>query len=106
MEGTGTVPHCAVLASFVATMGKVSRAAAGEASCRAVPQPLKYKNKMFVIEVVMELVIRGFEREYVGELLGIFKINSSALETLTTTGLSPHYMWTTSRLGSDTAVST
>ena len=31
MEGTGTVPHCAVLSSFVATMGKVARAAAGEA---------------------------------------------------------------------------
>ena len=29
---TGTVPHCAVLSSFVATMRKVSRAAAGGAS--------------------------------------------------------------------------
>ena len=27
MGGTGAVPHCAVLSSFVATMGKVSRAA-------------------------------------------------------------------------------
>ena len=40
-RGTGTVPHCAVLSSFVATMGKVSRAAAGGASFRAVPQPFK-----------------------------------------------------------------
>ena len=39
--GTGTVPHCAVLSSFLATMGKISRAAAGGASFRAVPQPFK-----------------------------------------------------------------
>ena len=45
MGGTGTVPHCAVLSSFVATMGKVSRAAAGQASFRAVPQPFKLKIK-------------------------------------------------------------
>ena len=41
MEGTGTVPHCAVLAIFVATLFKVSRAAAGGASFRAVQQPFK-----------------------------------------------------------------
>ena len=41
MGSTGTVPHCAVLSSFVETMGKVSRAAAGETSFRAVPQPFK-----------------------------------------------------------------
>ena len=56
MGGTGTVPHCAVLSSFVATIGKISLAAAGgppfnnredfpccgwRDSCRAVPQPFK-----------------------------------------------------------------
>ena len=41
MGGTGTVPHCAVLSSFVATMGKVSRAVARGASFRKVPQPFK-----------------------------------------------------------------
>ena len=30
MGGTGTVPHCAVLSSFAATMSKVSRATAVE----------------------------------------------------------------------------
>ena len=38
MGGTETVPHCAVLSRFVAIMEKVSRAAAGEASFRAVLQ--------------------------------------------------------------------
>ena len=41
MGGTGTVPHCAVLSSFVATMGKVSRAAVGRAYFREDPQPFK-----------------------------------------------------------------
>ena len=41
MGGTGTLPNCAVLSSFVATMGKVSRAATGGASFRAVTQPFK-----------------------------------------------------------------
>ena len=45
MGGTGNVPHCAVLSSFVATMGKVSRAAARGASFRAVMQPFKYIKK-------------------------------------------------------------
>ena len=36
MESAGTIPHSAVLSSFVATMGKASRAAAGGASYRAV----------------------------------------------------------------------
>ena len=41
--GTETVPHCAVLSSFAATMGKVSRAADGRASFGIVPQPFKLK---------------------------------------------------------------
>ena len=48
--GTGTVLHCAVLSSFVATMGKVSRAAAGGVSFRRLLQhrnPLK--NKCFLV---------------------------------------------------------
>ena len=39
MGGTGTVPHCAVLSNFVATIGKDSRAAAGVTFFKAVPQP-------------------------------------------------------------------
>ena len=42
MGGRGTVPHCAGLSSFVATMGKVSRAVAGGAFFRAAPQLFKY----------------------------------------------------------------
>ena len=41
MGGTGTVPHCAILSSFIATISKVSRAAAGGVFFRAVPQPFK-----------------------------------------------------------------
>ena len=41
MDGTVTVPHCAVFSDFVATMGKVSRGVAGGASFSAVPQPFK-----------------------------------------------------------------
>ena len=39
MGGTGTVPHCAILYSFVATMGKVSRAAAGGPPLRLSHNP-------------------------------------------------------------------
>ena len=43
MGGTEKFQHYAVLSSFVATMEKVSRAAAGGASFWAVPQPFKYR---------------------------------------------------------------
>ena len=46
MGGTGTVPHCAVLSSFVATIGKVSRVAAGGASFRAVTQSFEQINNI------------------------------------------------------------
>ena len=40
--------HCAEFSSFAVTMGKVSRAAAGGASFRTVPQPLnKYIKKSY-----------------------------------------------------------
>ena len=48
MEGTGTFPHCAVLSTFVATMSKVFRAAAGEASFRTVSQLFKLKRKILL----------------------------------------------------------
>ena len=51
MGGTGIVPHCAILSSFSALMGKVSRAAARGASFRAVAQPFKLKK-----------IIRGKEK--------------------------------------------
>ena len=53
--GTGTVPHCAVLSSFVATMGKVSRTAAGGPSYNSLNKKSKtfnyciinFENKVF-----------------------------------------------------------
>ena len=41
MGGIGTVPYCAVLSSFVATMGKVARPAAGGPPLGRSRNPLK-----------------------------------------------------------------
>ena len=48
MRGAGNVPHCAGLSSFVVTIDKVSRAAAGGASFRTVPQPFKLKKCIYI----------------------------------------------------------
>ena len=70
MGGTGIVPHCEVISSFVATMGKVSRAAAGAVYFRAVSQPFKLISTFVTCSKVRKTV-RNLGLDKVKDLYGV-----------------------------------